>query len=335
MKPADIGALTTISDPQLSPNGHHVTYVVTRTDAAANVYRSRIWVAPTDGAGPPRPLTAGEHRDTTPRWSPDGSQIAFTSQRAKDKLGKKRSTLHLLPFNTPGETVQLAEADEQFGDLAFSPDGKWLAMTHRTRGKHYEADETSARPARKIEHLFYSLDGEGFTLDRPRHIYLIATDGSTALRNLTPGQDECSGPSWFPDGSRLAIEINRHRTDFATDIGIVSLDDTATVELLTDGHGAYSYPTVTPDGSAVVVGGRDDAAVYPQNCHLGTLTPGTTASPSWLTSSIDRTWMAFMSDRGAQCRGRKPDLQPRRSRQHSPLPSRARRQQRSAAHHHW
>lgn len=303
MKPADIAALTTISDPQLSPNGHHIAYVVTRIDRKANAYRSQIWVVPTDAESAPRALTAGEHSDNTPRWSPDGSQLAYTSHRAKDGDRKARSSVHLLPFAGPGETVQLAHAEEAFGDLAFSPDGKWLALTHRTRGAHYDADDVASRPARKIDHLRFSLDGAGFTIDRPQHVYVLATDGSGELRNLTPGPDECQRPAWFPDSSRVAFEMNRHRVDFATDIAMTDLASTGTdtaIELLTDGSGTYARPTVAADGTTVIVGGYDDAATYPQNAHVGALAVGQTAAPQWMTAAIDRTWLPFMADRGPQ-----------------------------------
>ncbi len=108
MKPSDIAAMTNVSDPQLSPDGHHIAYVVGRVDEEANMYRSQIWVVPTDQTAPPRALTAGTHSDANPRWSPDGRQVAFSSSRAKDAKGKTRSTLHLLPFGVPGETSPLS-----------------------------------------------------------------------------------------------------------------------------------------------------------------------------------------------------------------------------------
>jgi dipeptidyl aminopeptidase/acylaminoacyl peptidase len=302
MKPSDIVLLTSVSDPQLSPDGHHIAYVVSRVDAEANTYRSQIWVVATDQTAPPRALTAGTHRDSNPRWSPDGRQLAFTSSRATDAKGKTKSSLHLLPFGVPGETVTLAEANEAFSSLAWSPDGQWLAFAHRTRGDHYDSDEIARRPARKIEHLFFSLNGQGFITDRPTHLYVVPTDGSAGIRNLTPGQHECSQPAWFPDSKRIAVGVNRFRTDFAQDIAIVNLDtdldaladDQAPYELLTDGHGSYMAPMVAADGDHVVVGGADDPRWYPQNAHLGLLHPGEIAAPGWITTDVDRTWMPFM-----------------------------------------
>lgn len=302
MKPSDIAALTSVEDPQLSPDGCHVAYVVTRVDSAKNSYRSQIWVVGTDGSTASRALSSGEHRDSQPRWSPDGRQLAFTSSRAKDKQGKTRSTLHLLPFNVAGETVTLAESDEGFGDLAWSPDGNQLALTMRTRGDHYKNDDVALRPARKIDHLFFMLNGEGFITDRPQHVYVVPTDGSADMRNLTPGHAECSEPSWFPDGTRLAVAVNRFRNDFALDVGVVDMTSTnaddpdkSTLRLLTDATGVYSFPLVTPDGASVIVVGLDDPTVYPQNCHLGLLDAEEVGSPRWLTTAIDRTWDVFMA----------------------------------------
>jgi len=298
MQPADIAASTSVSDPQLSPDGHHTAYVVTTISEEANEYRSRIWVVPTDATAAPRALTSGIGRDSSPRWSPDGRQLAFSSNRAKDEKGKTRSTLHLLPFGVPGETVTLAEANESFGSLAWSPNGKWIATAHRTRSDHYDSDEIGRRPARKIEHLFFTLNGEGFITDRPSHIYVVATNGSSGLRNLTPGQHECGTPAWFPDSSRIAFGINRFRTDFATDIATVELTadgSTPAIELLTDGSGNYDAPIVTADGGRVIVSGYDDAQWYPQNVHLGLLRPGEVASPDWMTTSVDRTFQPFMA----------------------------------------
>jgi len=292
MKPSDIVLLTSVSDPQLSPDGHHIAYVVNRVDEEANAYRSQIWVVATDQTAPPRALTAGTHKDANPRWSPDGRQLAFTSSRAKDSKGKTKSSLHLLPFGVPGETVTLAEADESFADLAWSPDGAWLAMSHRTRGDHYDSDEISRRPPRKIDHLFFTLNGQGFTIDRPKHLYVVPTDGSTGPRNLTPGAHEFSQPAWFPDSQRIVASVNRFTTDFAGDVATVDLD--GDVELLTDGSGSYAAPMVAADGAHVVVSGFDDPQWYPQNCHLGLLHPGEVSSPDWITTEVDRTWMPFM-----------------------------------------
>ncbi len=307
MKPSDIAGLTSVSDPQLSPDSQHIAYVVTRADEEANRYRSQIWVATTNGTAPPRPLSSGEHSDGNPRWNADGSMLAFTSSRTKDAAGRTQSSLHLLPFGVPGETVQLATANEGFSGLTFSPDGKWLAMTHRTRGEHYDSDEIGRRPPRKIDHLMFSLNGEGFTIDRPAHVYVIATDGSTGLVNLTPGSHECSSPQWFPDSSKLAIDVTKHATNYSTDIGVVDVqlpdgdaeeDAEHRVRLITDSEGMYAVGPVSADGSTVLATGIEDSSTYPMNFHIGLLSTSGVGRPTWFTKGIDRTWAPYMVSNG-------------------------------------
>ncbi len=304
MRPSDIYSLTSVADPQISPDGRHIAYVVDRIDGDENRYRSQIWTVATDAAATPRALTSGEHRDSQPRWSPDGSRIAFTSTRKNDDGPGTRSSLHLLPFAEPGETVTLAESDEKFTDLAWSPDGSQLALTMRARSDHYAEEEKSHRPARRIDHLHFTLNGEGFITDRPQHVHLVATDGSGELRDVTPGRHEFHSPAWFPDGQRMAVGVNRFRDDFARDVAVLADltagADGADVRLLTEGTGEYRRPTVTPDGSGVVVVGYEDFSVQPQNRHLGLLDPESVGTPEWLTQSIDRTWATMLADRPPQ-----------------------------------
>ncbi len=300
MKPSDIVSLTNVSDPQLSPDGSHVAYVVSRIDEDANTYRSQIWVVATDGSSPARALTAGTHRDSSPRWSPDGRQLAFTSARAKDPAGKTKASLHLLPFGVPGETVTLAEADEGFGGLTFSPDGAWLAVSHRVRGEHYQSDEIGRRPPRKIESLEFMLNGEGFVFDRPSNIHVVPTDGSAGLRNVAPCSSQCGAPAWFGDSRRIAFAVEEPGTSFSTDIAVVDVgaapvDGAAPYTLLTDGSGRFTSPLVVEGDERIVASGHDDVWWFPQNGHLGTLEVDAVGTPEWITQDIDRTWMPFMA----------------------------------------
>ena len=64
-------------------------------------------LAPFDGSCPPRALTSGKHRDSAPRWSPDGSQLTFVSDRESD-----RSQLFLLPLGGGEAEEAVANLDK-------------------------------------------------------------------------------------------------------------------------------------------------------------------------------------------------------------------------------
>ncbi len=295
MKPDDIARLVWTDSPAVSPDGSQVAYVVRSIDGEANEYRSQVWLAAADGSSRPRPLTSGRHREDGPCWSPDGSTLAFTAQLPTDDGAppeERQQSIQLLPVDGPGQAAMVTSGPEGFYGLAFSPDGRWLAYVTRTRDEHGDKKDRD-RPPRKIERLFAVLDGEGFIVDRPEHVYAVPTNGSAGPTNLTPGPIAKAQPSWFPDSTRLAVMVDPTEADLATHIEIVSIGDGEPAPWIT-AAGAYSSPSVSPDGTRVAVIGFDDHLVYPQNSHVGTVdvepvreTPG---RPAWFTTAVDRTW---------------------------------------------
>ena len=90
---ADHYRVVGVSDPQVSPDGRRIVYVAGHTDLAAAKQWSELRIMAADGSGD-RPLTQGKHKDSSPRWSPDGAGIAFVSDRSGDE-----TQLFLLPLD--------------------------------------------------------------------------------------------------------------------------------------------------------------------------------------------------------------------------------------------
>lgn len=273
MRPHDIGRLSSVGSPAVSPDGSMVAYVLARVDPERNRYRSAVWLVPSDGSRPPWQLTAGDQEDSAPTWSPDGRHLAYTSSRGD--APERRYTVRVLPLASGGETITLITREESIGGLTWSPDGSRLAFRSRVRDHRYAEDDERARPPRRVDRLFPRLDNEGWTIDRPAHLHVVAVDGSGSERQVTFGPWDHGAPAWSPDGTRLALTAARHADadlDVVNDLWVLDVDvalappaepsaqppgkppssgEGPGLRRLTATDGAYDWPSWSPDGSTL------------------------------------------------------------------------------------
>src|SRR6478672_11821646 len=123
MQPRDVFRLRSAADPRVSPDGTTVAYVVSWVDEENREPRSAIWAATVDGSTEPRRLTFGPKGDATPRWSPDGRWLAFTSARDSEV-----AQLYVSPVDAPGEARRLTDLREEVTAAVWAPDGSRIAF---------------------------------------------------------------------------------------------------------------------------------------------------------------------------------------------------------------
>jgi dipeptidyl aminopeptidase/acylaminoacyl peptidase len=224
--------------------------------------RSNIWVVDTAGTRL-RELTRGSWRDSAPVWSPDGTRIAFLSDR------DGTTQIHVLWVAT-GELSQLTHIEKTPGGLEWSPDGKQLAFTmfvpdedpilavqlpKRPRGAEW------AKGATIVNRLAWARDGEGPVEPGYTHVFTLdATTGGTP-RQLTDGTFNHNNPEWSADGKAILVSgIRKPDAEYLdNDSEIYAVDLTSlAVTPMTDRKGPDTNPAVSPDGRWIAYTGYDD-----------------------------------------------------------------------------
>jgi len=270
--PTELMNLKQVSDPQISPDGDLVAYVVTTPVAAGEHKNAHIWVASTDGSGHPEVFAMGDGQDISPRWSPDGNTLAFLSDRknpiqqagggafpftlaniegrtdlepvpAKGKEEDK-SELQLWTISLHGgEAVPLTNIAGGIKSFDWSRDGKFIAFVRTDQNSKEERE----RIEKKNDEVFADHD---FKYDR-LWIYDVAKHEA---RLLTKADINIDAFDWSPDGSAIVARVSpTPRIDDYWRISKIVTLSTATgeVEKTIEQHAGYMAPRWSPDGKRI------------------------------------------------------------------------------------
>src|SRR5262245_35871008 len=123
LKIDDIFKVRNVGDPQVSPDGQWVAFVVSTVDVKEDKSNSHIWMVSFDGKTE-RQLTWSPESEASPRWSPDGKYLSFTSSRP----GKTKCNQVWLMDRLGGEAQQITELKGRLQGHEWSPDSKRLAL---------------------------------------------------------------------------------------------------------------------------------------------------------------------------------------------------------------
>lgn len=263
----DILRFQLAGDTQVSPDGKRIVFTVKRIESEKNRYRTALYLADVE-AGTARPFTGDQYADGSPRWSPDGTRIAFVSDREKEK-----AQIYLIAADG-GEALALTHLDEGgIGQIVWSPDGSRIAFLwtktppERTEKARKEREEKGlSSPVRVHDKRFYRLDGMGY-FDGAYPQIAVADVKTGAVSVLTDEAHHLSSLAWSPDGRQIAFIANRRDDDdltgqqediFRLTVPNAGADDLPEIVQITAPEGPKTGLAWSPDGRHLAFIGHTD-----------------------------------------------------------------------------
>ncbi|HMJ26881.1 MAG TPA: S9 family peptidase, partial [Pyrinomonadaceae bacterium] len=185
----DLMKVAGVGNPRISPDGTRVVYTVTETKMEKdkewkNV--THVWVV-TPAGGKPQQYTRGDKSATAPEWSPDGTMLAFLSDREKD--GERQVWMIRADG---GEAWAVTSHKGGVSGFRFAPDGKQLLLSATDQPAKDEEDRKKVKD-------------DTIVMDRDikmTHLWLWNVDKKDEKR-LTEGNFTVSDAQWSPDGTHI------------------------------------------------------------------------------------------------------------------------------------
>ena len=324
-KPFDVWALhrlARISDPQLSPDGSTVAFVVTKAYISDNAKEKHIYTISVDGGSEQR-ITFGGKQNERPRWSPGSNQIAFIS----DRSGSSQVWL----MDSDGSRArQVTDLATEAAGVLFSGDGEHLLFTSRVfpecgavnacNAEKLRVQEEGPIKAQIFDRLLYR-HWDTWNDGRRTHLLVAGIDGDE-VRDLTPGPYDVppfslGGPDGYdvsPDGFEVCFTMAATRspaTETNSEIYVVPIEGGEPV-MITSNPAVDTSPLYSPNGRYIAYraqsrpnyeSDRFTLMVYDRT--TGDTANVTETSDRWVTSiawSPDSSRLFFT----AEDRGREP-----------------------------
>ena len=252
--PMDVFNLEWATDPRVSPDGKSIVYIRKSNDIMKDRERSNLWQISIDG-NDHRPLYSGLNSIRSPRWSPNGSKLAYIS----NDTGSQQ--IHVR-WMDDGETAVISQLQQSPSSLSWSPDGKWLAFTMNVKSESESIAEPRDKPlgakwAKEpitVTSTRYQWDGQGIMEPAYRHVFIVPSDGGSA-RQLTFGEFNHYGSlAWAPDSQKIFFSAHRSENwELVSDEADIYSVDIITKDLkqISDEVGAERSPSISPNGKMI------------------------------------------------------------------------------------
>ena len=284
--PRDIYRLQTISDPQVSPDGKWVSYVLSSVDSTKDKRNADVWMVSWDGKEPVQ-LTNSPDGESKPRFSPDGMYISFVSARQ----GATKPQIWLMD-RRGGEAKKITDLKADLEDYEWAPDGKRIALALHDPD-YTDSAKTKVRKPFVMDRFQFKADIKGYLDSGAVHLYVFDV-ATKKLEQLTSGRYDEESPVWSPDGTKLAFVSNRSDDpdkNQNTDIYVMEARKGASMKPLTTWSGSDNDPVWSPDGKQIAYR-RSTASgnflMYDQPMLAVVSTDGSGGEPRLFSAAQDR-----------------------------------------------
>src|SRR6476469_3378457 len=170
----DVYNLKDVRDPQRSPDGKWVAYVVSRAIKDTDKNDTDIWMASWDGTQELQ-MTSSADGESQPRWSPDNKYLSFVSSRQGAKDGQR-----WLLNRAGGEAVKVSDVKGGIDSYSWAPDGKKIVLVVSEPDPRDPKEDDKTAPEKKktppplvIDRYQFKQDISGYLRQERTHLYVF------------------------------------------------------------------------------------------------------------------------------------------------------------------
>ena len=268
-KPIDVFDLEYVSNTEISPNGDKILYQRNFNDIMTDESYSNLWLINFDGSEN-RPITTGNYKDNSPRWSNNGDKFIFISNR------EGKSQIFLFDLNN-NSIQKLTNFQYSISSMKWSPDDSYILFSSFIDDKRDKLIKMPEKPKGakwndppvEISDLNYRYDGSGYRKPGETQFFTLPVTGGTPrqISNIPP--EKRAGQGEWIDNNTIVFSANLNEdSDYNTNnTEIYTLDVNSRIhKALTSREGPDNSPKVSNDNSLIAYLGYDDEYLsYQQN----------------------------------------------------------------------